>query len=120
MTTLAIAGLMLLSQPPAGAQAKLDATVAPTGVIAELRSGGELVATDVKVLVVKPAWNGPISPSRVRVPSGNMTTISPRFKRRSDSLIPPSPMPSRSMGIASSELMSQRNGRKTKSDERAR
>ena len=59
-----------------------------------------------------PGLNSPTSPSRVRVPSGKMSTISPRFSRRRVSLMPLSPRPSRSRGIASSELISQRNGAK--------
>ena len=46
------------------------------------------------------------------MPSGKISTISPRFKRRSDSLMPLSPRPSRSMGIASRVLISQRIGAK--------
>ena len=63
---------------------------------------------------VKPGRKRAISPSRVRVPSGNISTISPRFSRRNDSLIPPRPIPSRSIewrppnGSASRTEQSQR------------
>ncbi len=56
---------------------------------------------------VKPGRKAAISPSRDRVPSGKTNTISPRFNRRNDSLMPPRPIPSRSIGMASSELISQ-------------
>jgi len=58
MTAALFAGLLLLSQSPGSAQAKLEAVVGPTGVVQELRAEGEVVATEMAVLVVKPGWNG--------------------------------------------------------------
>ncbi len=81
---------------------------------------GRIAAPDRTASVVKPGRNGAISPSYVRVPSGKINTISPRFSRFSDSLIPPSPMPSRSIGMASTEWSSQAKSRKRKSVLRAR
>ena len=66
----------------------------------------------VRARARKPGFSSPTLPSLVRVPSGKITNISPAFKRRKLSLIPPRPMPSRSMGMASSELISHRNGAK--------
>ena len=59
--------------------------------------------------VQKPGLSGPNRPSGVRVPSGNTKTTSPRFNRRSVSFTPASPRPSRSNGMASSQVMSVRS-----------
>ena len=61
---------------------------------------GKMAAFDRAARAVKPGRNGLISPSDVRVPSGKINTISPRFSSLSDSLMPPSPIPSRSIGMA--------------------
>ena len=53
---------------------------------------------------MKPGLSGATSPSCVRVPSGKISTSSPAFRRRSVSLRPARPPPSRSMGIASKKL----------------
>ena len=64
---------------------------------------GKMAAPERTAKAVKPGRKGAIAPSRVRVPSGKITTISPRFSRRSDSLIPANPIPSRSIGNAPTE-----------------
>ena len=79
-----------------------------------------MAAPERTASAVKPGRNGAIWPSRVRVPSGKISTISPRFSRRSDSLMPPKPIPSRSIGMAPTEPINHRNGAKRKSVSRAR
>ena len=64
---------------------------------------GRMAAFERTANAVNPGRNGAIAPSRVRVPSGKISTISPCFSRLSDSLIPASPTPSRSIGNAPTE-----------------
>ena len=69
---------------------------------------------------VNPGRNGPIRPSWLRVPSGKINTISPRFRRLSASLMPAKPTPSRSMGMAPTEPISHPNGANRNNVSRAR
>ena len=73
---------------------------------------GNIAAPERTANAVNPGRKRAIWPSRLRVPSGKINTISPRFRRRSDSLMPFSLSPSRSMGIASNERISQPSGAK--------
>ncbi len=56
MVAALLTGLLLTGS--AQAQAPLAISVGPTGVIQDVKAGGDVVARDIGMLVVKPGWNG--------------------------------------------------------------